>query len=80
MKDDPIVSEVRRVRETLWQEAGCDLHRLGDLVRRTAASVPSFGPSIANAEQLRRYVEQKQAGTPALREEPPAYGKDSCKT
>jgi hypothetical protein len=73
MKDDPIVSEVRRVREALWQEAGCNLTRLGDLVRRAAAGVSQSGPSIANAEQLRRYVEQTRAATPALREEPPAY-------
>jgi hypothetical protein len=79
MKDDPIVSEVRRIRESLWQEAGCDLNRLGELVRRAAAVSPS-GPNIANAEQLRRYVEQHQAATPALREEPPAYGEDSAKS
>jgi len=80
MKDDPIVSEVRRIRESLRQEAGCDLNRLGELVRRAAAGISPSGPSIANAEQLRRYVEQQQAGTPALREEPPAYGQDSGKS
>ncbi len=80
MKDDPIVSEVRRIRESLWQEAGCDLNRLGELVRREAAGVSPSGRSIANAEQLRRYVEQQQAATPALREEPPAYGEGSGKS
>ncbi len=76
MNDDPIVSEVRRVREALWQEAGCDLNRLGELVRLAAAGVSPSGPNIGNAEQLRRYVEQQQAATPALREEPPAYGEN----
>jgi hypothetical protein len=79
MKDDPIVFEVRRIREALWQEAGCDLNRLGELVRRTAAGVSASGPIIANAEQLRRYIEQQQAAAPLLREEPPAYGEDSAK-
>jgi hypothetical protein len=80
MNDDPIVSEVRRVRESLWQEAGCDLNRLGELVRRAAAEVSPSGPSIANAEQLRRFVEQHQATAAALREEPPAYGEGTGKT
>jgi hypothetical protein len=79
MKDDPIVSEVRRVRESLWQEAGCDLNRLGELVRRTAAGVSPSGPSIVNAEQLRRYVAQQQTATAALREEPPASGESPGK-
>jgi hypothetical protein len=55
------------------------LNRLGELVRQAAAGVSPTGPSIANAEQLRRYVEQKQAATPALHEEPPSYGEDSGK-
>jgi hypothetical protein len=80
MKDDPIVSEVRRVRESLWQEAGCDLNRLGELVRKAAAGVSTSGPSIANAEQLRRYVEQQQPATPTLREEPSAYGEGSAQS
>ena len=62
MKDDPIVSEVRRVRESLWQEAGCALPRLG--------------PSLENAEALRRYADQQAHAAPALREQPPPYGED----
>ena len=30
----------------------------------------------ANAEQMRRYVEQQPTAAPALREEPPTYGDD----
>lgn len=80
MKDDPIVSEVRRIRESLWQEAGCDLNRLGELVRRASAVVSPSGPIISSAEQLCRYVQQQQTAAPVLREEPPAYGKDSSKS
>ena len=76
MKDDPIVSEVRRVRESLWQEAGCDLHRLAELARQTAAALPRLGPSLENAEALRRYADQQAHAAPALREQPPPYGED----
>lgn len=74
MKDDPIVSEVRRVREALWQEAGCDLQRLAELARQEAAGLPNLGPRLENAEALRRYVEQQEQAAPLLRETPPPYG------
>jgi hypothetical protein len=80
MNDDPIVSEVRRVREALWHEAGCDLNRLAELVHQTVASVSPTGPSIENAQELRRYVEQQQTAAAALREDPPAYGEDLGKS
>ena len=76
MKDDPIVAEVRRVREALWQEAGCDLHRLAELSRQTAAALPRLGPRLENAEALRRYAEQQAPAAPALSEQPPPYGED----
>ena len=77
MHNDPIISEVRRIRNALWQEAGCDLNRLGELARQAAAKIPNLGPRIGSAKDLRRYVEQQEAATTALREEPPPYGKDS---
>ena len=76
MKDDPIVAEVRRVRDALWQEAGCDLHRLAELSRQTAATLPRLGPRLENADALLRYAEQQAHATPALHEEPPPYGED----
>ena len=76
MKDDPIVSEVRRVRYALWQEAGCDLHRLAELSRQTAAALPRLGPRLENAEALRRFAEQQSHIAPALSEQPPAYGEE----
>ncbi len=76
MKDDPIVSEVRRVREALRQEAGCDLHRLAELSRQTAAALPRLGPRLEDAGALRRYSEQQAHTTPALNEQPHAYGED----
>ena len=75
MNDDPIVSEVRRVREALWQEAGCDLHRLAELSRQTAAALPRLGPRLENAEALRRYAAQQAHAAHALGEQPPPYGK-----
>jgi hypothetical protein len=78
MNDDPIVAEVRRIRLALWQEAGCDLNRLAELARQEAAKIPNLGPRIENAMELRRYIEKQEAAPPALREEPPRYGKDSA--
>lgn len=78
MNDDPIVAEVRRIREELWQEAGCDLIRLGELVQQEAAKIPNLGPSLENAEELRRYVERLAGSAPMLREEPPSYGQDQA--
>ena len=77
MKDDPIVSEVRRIREALWQEAGCDLQRLAELARQGAAAVPNLGPRLEDADALRRYVEQQENAAAVLREQPPPYGEDS---
>ena len=74
MKDDPIVSEVRRVREALWQEAGCDLQRLAELARQKAAGLPNLGPRLENAEALRRYAQQQENTTSVLREQPPVCG------
>ena len=77
MKDDPIVSEVRRVREALWQEAGCDLERLAELARREAAGLPNLGPRLEDSEALRRYVEQQGHAAAVLREQAPPYGEGS---
>ena len=76
MKDDPIVSEVRRVRDALWQEAGCDLHRLAELSRQTAAALPRLGPRLEDAEALLRCAEQQAHIAPALNEQPPPYGEN----
>jgi hypothetical protein len=77
MKDDPIVSEVRRIRAALWQESGCDLSRLAELARQEAARIPNLGPLIENAEELRRHAEQQEIHSPALREQSPPYGHDA---
>ena len=77
MKDDPIVSEVRRIRDTLWQEAGCDLNRLAELAQQEAARIPNPGPCLGNAEALRRYIEGLEKSAPALNEPLPPYRADS---
>lgn len=80
MKDDSIISEVRRIREALWREAGCDLNRLGELARQEAAKIPNLGPRVENAADLVRYIEQQEAATPVLREQPPPDGPDAART
>lgn len=75
MKDDPIVAEVRKVREAMLEEAGHDLDRLCDTIEQNAAKRPHTGLSVRTAEELRRIVEQQEAANAVL-EKPQTYGKD----
>ena len=68
---------MRRIREALWQEAGCDLNRLGELARQGAAKIPNLGPPINNAEELRHYINQQETAALELGEKSPPYGPDS---
>jgi len=75
MNEDPIVAEVRRVREAMVREAGYDLERLCAMIVEEAAKIPHTGPRVRNAEELRRVVEQQAAmEATAVRETPPKYG------
>jgi len=72
MKPNPILEEVWRIKDELAREAGNDLHQLCENTRKWAAAHPHPGPSLNNAEELRRYLIKQEI--PSLREEPPAYG------
>jgi hypothetical protein len=76
MKPIPILEEVWRVKDELAREAGNDLHQLCENTRKWAAAHPHTGPAFNNAEGLKRYLVEQEAGLPALREEPPAFGND----
>ena len=74
MDENSILEEVWRIKDELAREAGYDIHQLCENTRRWAAAQPQTGPLIHNAEELRKWMEQKQAERArslALKEEPP---------
>ena len=76
MKANPILEEVWRVKDQLAAEAGYDVDRFFENLRKWAAEHPHSGPVVRNAEELRQLVaeeERKRAEASALtlNEEPP---------
>ena len=76
MKTNPILEEVRRTKDELAREAGHDVHRFFEELRRWSAANPHRGPIIRDAEELRRFAaeeEQRRRATPkavALHDKP----------
>ena len=75
MKANSILEEVWRIKDQLAAEAGYDMDRFCDNLRKWAADHPHDGPVVHNAEELRQLVaakERQRAGQPAptLNEEP----------
>jgi hypothetical protein len=73
---NPILEEVRRIKDELAREASHDIHRLCDNTRKWAAEHPHSGPVIHNAEELRQFLahaERNQMESPnlVLKDEPP---------
>ena len=58
MNRDPIVEEVRRIREQLWDECGGDLHRFMERIRSAEAEHPD---RVVTTESLRA-LRQRQSG------------------
>ena len=76
MKSNPILEEVWRIKDQLAAEAGYDMDRYCDNLRKWVAEHPPTGPVVRNAEELRQLIaakERQRAGQPtvALKEEPP---------
>ena len=76
MKPDPILEEVWRIKDDLAREAGYDIHRMFDNLRKWSAEHPHSGPVFRNVEELRQLVAEEErkraeASTLALNEEPP---------
>ena len=76
MKPDPILEEVWRIKDDLAREAGYDIHRMFDNLRKWSAAHPHSGPVVRNAEELRQLVAEEErkraeASALALNEEPP---------
>ena len=76
MKANPILEEVWRVKDQLAAEAGYDVDRFFENLRKWAAEHPHSGPVVRNAEELRQLVAEEErkraeASALALNEEPP---------
>ena len=76
MKPDPILEEVWRIKDELAREAGYDIHRMFENLRKWSAEHPHSGPVVRNAEELRQLVAEEErkraeASALALNEEPP---------
>lgn len=69
MKANPILEEVWRIKDQLAAEAGYDVDRFFENLRKWEAEHPHPGPVVRNAEELRQLVaekERQQAETSAL--------------
>ncbi len=76
MKANPILEEVWRIKDDLAREAGYDIHRMFENLRKWSAEHPHSGPVIRNAEELRQLVAEEErqraeASALALNDEPP---------
>lgn len=76
MKPNPILEEVWRIKDQLAAEAGYDVDRFFENLRKWAAEHPHSGPVIHNADELRQLVaaeERKRVDASAwvLKDAPP---------
>jgi len=76
MKPDPILEEVWRIKDELAREAGYDIHRMFENLRKWQAEHPHPGRTVNNAEELRELVAQEdrkraEASGQVLKDEPP---------
>ena len=60
MKANPILEEVWRIKDQLAAEAGYDVDRFFENLRKWEAEHPHTGPVVRNAEELRQLVAQKE--------------------
>jgi hypothetical protein len=73
---NPILEEVWRIKDQLAREAGYDVHRFCENLRKWAESHSHTGPVVHSAEELRQLAtqeERKRAGASGLimKDEPP---------
>ena len=76
MKSNPILEEVWRIKDQLATEAGYDMDRFCENLRKWSVEHPHNGPVVHNAEELRQLIaatERQRAESPslALNDEPP---------
>lgn len=76
MKPDPILEEVWRIKDELAREAGYDIHRMFENLRKWRAEHPHPGGTVNSADELRELVARKErqraeASELALKDAPP---------
>ena len=76
MKANPILEEIWRIKDQLAAEAGYDIDRFFENLRKWEAEHPHTGPIIRNAEELRQVVAETERArakesTLALNDKPP---------
>jgi hypothetical protein len=76
MKSNPILDEVWRIKDQLAAEAGYDMDRFFDNLRKWESEHPHAGTVVHSAEELQQLIAQKEhqrakAPAMALKEEPP---------
>jgi hypothetical protein len=60
MKANSILEEVWRIKDQLAAEAGYDMDRFFENLRKWEAEHPHTGPVVRNAEELRQLVAKKE--------------------
>ena len=60
MKANPILEEVWRIKDQLAAEAGNDVDRFFENLRKWEAEHPHPGPVVRDADELRQLVAQKE--------------------
>jgi hypothetical protein len=60
MKSDSILEEVWRIKDQLAAEAGYDIDRFFDNLRKWEAEHPHSGPVVYSAEELRQLIAEKE--------------------
>jgi hypothetical protein len=77
MRTNPLLEEVWRIKDQLAAEAGFDMDRYFENLRRWEAEHPHHGPVVHGADELRQLAAQReqrraQESVLAFNEEPPA--------
>lgn len=60
MKTNPVLEEVWRIKDQLAAEAGYDIDRFFDNLRKWEAEHPHSGPVVRNAEELHQLVAREE--------------------
>ena len=79
MKWNPILEEVWRIKGQLAAEAGYDVDKFFDNLRKWSDAHPHPGPVVHSAEELQQLIARKQPAPSerseiALNDKPPKYG------
>jgi hypothetical protein len=60
MKSNPILEEVWRIKDQLAVEAGYDMDRFFENLRKWEAEHPHRGPVVHSAEELQQLIAEKE--------------------